>query len=278
MPYMNYKLILLSALLFTAPGAISAHHTLTLARAPQLSASVMSQLWSPFINYLTETTGHKIKLKIYSEREAFEADIKDAKVELYFGNPGYGIVGHLNHGYIPLIRSDRKLLEGIIVTRKDSGIENIQQLSGKQIAFPSPRAFAASLFIHSHLSADFNIDYQPVYTGSHDNTYRAVQMGKFIAGGGVVRTLERESPLLQEQLRIIYTTPGIKPHPLMAHPNVSLAIRQSIQESILRLDLNENGKTLLKNINLQKPVVADYSRDYQPIEKLATKMYPNLLH
>lgn len=34
MPYMNYKLILLSALLFTAPGAISAHHTLTLARAP----------------------------------------------------------------------------------------------------------------------------------------------------------------------------------------------------------------------------------------------------
>jgi len=255
-----------------------ADHPLILARAPQLSPSVTSEIWSPFVKYLSKQTQHEIILKTYANRADFENDIKAGNVDLYFGNPGYGVVGHLLHGYLPLIRSDKKLLKGIIVVKKDSQINDIQQLNGKVIAFPAKRAFAASLYIRSRIASDFNINYQPLYTGSHDNNYRTVAIGKAAAGGGVKRTLERENMKLREQLKIIYTTPGMKPHPLMASPDIPLALRSSIQKAILNLNKDTSGKKLLKSIKIQKPVIADYEKDYQPIEPFATQMYQNLLN
>ena len=270
----RFSLFLVLLLISTS---VLAERTLVLGRAPQLSASTISQQWSPFVRHLSEATGTKIILKVYHDRSEFEGDVKDGKVDLYFGNPGYGIVGHLRHGYIPLVRSDRKLLEGIVVVKKESGIESIQQLSDKRIAFPAETAFAASLYIRSRLDSDFKIAYQPFYVGSHDNTYRTVLVGKAAAGGGVKRTLESEPRRIREQLQIIYTTPGMKPHPLMAHPRVPENIRKSIQKAIVDLNKDDAGKKLLKTVKLQKPVIADYTQDYQPIEPFVTKMYKYLL-
>jgi len=36
--------------------------------------------------------------------------------------------------------------------------------------------------------------------------------------------------------------------------------------------MDDEGKKILKTVKLQKPVIADYSRDYQSIEPLAKKM------
>lgn len=274
---MNYRFVLLfSTLLFSTN--IIAERALILARAPQLSPSIISQQWSPFVKYLSEATGIKIILKVYTERSTFEMDIKEGKVDLYFANPGYGIAGHLKHGYIPLIRSGRKLLEGIIVVNKDSGIKNIQQLNGKIIAFPAKNAFVASLYVQSRLNSDFNINYQPKYYGLHDNAYRSVLIGNAIAASGVKRTLNAQNPKLREQLQIIYTTPGINPHPLMAHPRVSVDKQKSIQEVILTMNKNATGKKLLKIIKLQNPVIADYARDYQSIEPLVKNVYQFMLN
>ena len=129
----NRLFIFLFSLLISISA--TAEQTLVLARAPQLSPSVTSQKWTPFVKDLAKKTGVNIILKVYKDRTEFEGDIKNAEVDLYFGNPGYGVVGHIRHGYIPLIRSERKLLEGIVVVRKDSGIEKVNQLDGKTIAY-----------------------------------------------------------------------------------------------------------------------------------------------
>ena len=183
---MKGKYIVFFILVFSSN--VAAERSLILARAPQLSASVTSNIWGPFVKSLSESTNLNIKLKVYDERLDFENDIKLGKIDLYFGNPGYGVAGHLKHGYIPLIRSDRKLLEGIVVTKKDSDIQTIEQLNGKIIAFPDKSAFAASIIVRSRINSDFNIKFKTLYTGSHDNTYRAVLIGKALAGGGVKRT------------------------------------------------------------------------------------------
>ena len=257
---------------------VLAERSLILARAPQLSASVTSNIWGPFVKSISEATNVHITLKVYDHRSDFENDIKNAKVDLYFGNPGYGVVGHLKHGYIPLIRSDRKLLEGIVVAKKDSDIKTIEQLNDKVIAFPDKNAFAASMIVRSRLKSDFNIKFETLYTGSHDNTYRAVLIGKALAGGGVKRTLERENIKIREQLRIIYTTPGMKAHPIMAHPALPISIRTSIQNAILNMDKNSVGKKLLKSVKLQKPVITDYSADYKSFEPMVIEMYQKLLN
>jgi len=254
-----------------------AQQALILARAPQLSPDIISKTWTPFVDYLKKETGRQISLKVYLKREEFERDILNGDVDLYFGNPAYGIIGHLNHGYMPLIRSDRKLLEGIIVVRKDSGIHSIKDLENKKIAFPSPNAFAASKYIRSLFDSGELSSYSTVFTGSHDNTYRAVLVGEVAAGSGVTRTLELEDATLKEKLKIIYTTPGLKSHPLMAHPRVSAMEQKAIQTAILALNLSDAGKKMLESIKLQRPVIADYTTDYKSVENLSIKMYHHML-
>ena len=273
---MHMKLVFLLAVQFVC-STVLASPSLVLARAPQLSPSIISQQWGPFIKHLSVTTGIDITLKVYTDRASFEHDILAGKVDLYFGNPGYGIIGHLLHGYTPIIRSNRKLLEGILVVKKDSGIKNIEQLNNKIIAFPDENAFAASLYIRARMNSDLKIDFQPLYTGSHNNSYRAVLIGKAAAGGGVQRTLENEDSALREQLLTIYTTPGMKSHPLMIHPKVSENIRNSIQQAILDMDTDSAGKKLLKTIKLQQPVIADYLRDYKSVESFAIEAYQNMM-
>lgn len=273
---MRNKICFLIAAFFMVQAA-SAETTLVLARAPQLSPSVISEIWTPFVNQLSEKTGIKIALKVYSDRSEFESDIKAAKVDLYFGNPGYGVIGHARHGYLPLVRSDRKLLKGILVVRKDAGIKNMNDLNNKLIAFPSKNAFAASLYMRSRLDSDYSINYKAFYPGTHDNVYRAVLIGKAAAGAGVSRTLEREPVQIREQLEIIYTTPGMKSHPLMALPSIPKKIRKSIVQAILSMNESDDGRKILKSVKLQQPVASNYQKDYQAIEQLALKMYQQLL-
>jgi len=256
---------------------IHAQPSYVFARAPQLSPAKTSDLWGPFVKHLTDSTKTQITLKVYITREEFESDLRKGNIDFYFGNPGYGVIGHIRDGYVPIIRSNKKSLEGIVVVKKDSGIKNIDQLNNSTIAFPDKTAFAASLYLRASIKNNFNINYKSIYTGAHDNTYRAVLIGKAVAGGGVERTLQQTPLDIQDQLKIIYKTPGIRPHPIMAHPKVPLKIRQHVQAAVLGLNTSKAGKALLKKIKLQQPVIANYDLDYKNIENIITKEYSYLL-
>lgn len=250
---------------------------LTLARAPQLSPSILAKTWGPYVDYLSDNIGEKIILKLYSERAEFESDIVKGNVDFYFGNPAYAVVGKLVNKYTPLVRGDKTRLRGIIVVRKDSEINSIEDLRNKLIVFPGKTAFAASLYIQDQLENALKLPYKAAFVDNHNNAYRSVLAGKYIASGGVVRTLEREPEAIKQNLKIIYETPGVKPHVLMAHQRVSKQIQDKVIEATIRLNDTSSGKKMLKSLKLVEPVKADYDLDYKKLEKLTMKVYAHLL-
>lgn len=251
--------------------------TFVIARAPQLSIAKTEKAWSPYIKYLTETCKVKFKLKLYNSRKHFENDIKLGKVDFYYGNPGYGIVGHINHGYRPIIRSDKKKLQGILVVREDASIKNIDDLKGKKLVFPGKTAFAASLLIKDHLDKSHHLTYKEDYVLGHDNVYRNVLNGNFDAGGGVYKTLNQEPDGIRKKLRVIHETPGVASHPLMVHPSVPDEVTDSVIKNTLALNQTEQGKKILKKIKLTQPVIPDYDKEYLPLEPFIKKVYSYLL-
>ena len=247
-----------------------------LARAPQRSAVKMSQAWNQFIDALRRESGVRIRLKLYNERIAFERDLKNGTPDFAFGNPAYLIVANQRHGYLPILRSDKTLLKGIVVVRRDSAIKKLSDLNGSKIVFPGKHAFAASLYLRA-LLGEAGLKYIPVYVNGHDNVYRNVASGNFIAGGGVYRTLAVEKGQLMNQLRVVYETPGIRPHPLIVRPDVPLTIVHRVRDAILKMWNTPDGRTLLTKIKLEKPVTADFNRDYSAIKKISLKAYLELL-
>lgn len=271
------KRIVLYLLMSLFCAAANAETVYVFGRAPQLSAVAVSQVWTPFVEYLNEHTDFTFKIKVYQERREFEQDVVSGNLDFYYGNPGYLIVGKKLHNYEGLVRSNKKQLKGVIVTKADSEITHISQLENKDILFPGKNSFVASLYIRSLLSEELKLPFQAKYVKGHDNVYRAVALGRYAAGGGVMRTLDREPPALKNKLKIIYETPGMAPHPIVAHPRVRSVVKNALVDTVLAMQDTPEGKALLGTIKMQSPVRVDYKQDYLPIEGIALNMYKDLV-
>lgn len=254
-------------------GQANAQPSYTLEVVPQFPRLIIHRDWTPLVEYLSRETGAAIQLKLHDSIPGFEVELLRGGPDFAFMNPYQAMKAKKQQGYVPLVRDSAHALKTILVVKKDSPIKTLQDLNGKLIAFPSPNAFAASLYARALLT-DKNIEFIPRYVLTHPNVYRHIILGKATAGGGVEGTLARESSAIRAQLRTLHTGPGVAPHPLCAHPRVPAVLREAVTRAILDLPRDKpNGQRLLEAVQLPKPVRAHYARDYEPLERLDLDKY-----
>ena len=261
-------------LLFAAAVAVAQEKKVyILAVVPQFTPSEVHRNWSPIVEKLSRATGRQIEIKIYPSIQKFETAFLNGEIDLVFMNPYHAVMAKRAQGYIPLVRDDANRLIGILLVQRDSPIKSIKELNGKELAFPAPNSFAASLYMRALLAEQEKISITPRYLKTHSNVYRHVIMGEAVAGAGVNNTLKREPPEVQAQLRLLFETPGVPSHPVVAHPRVPEGLRQTVTNTLLEMQNDPAGQKLLTGIQMPKPVRADYAKDYQPLEKLALEKY-----
>ncbi|MDH4317928.1 MAG: phosphate/phosphite/phosphonate ABC transporter substrate-binding protein [Desulfobulbaceae bacterium] len=239
---------------------------------PQFPATTIQNNWKPLLDEVVRVTGYKIGLKFYKSIPEFEQGFLEGVPDFAYMNPYHQVMAAKAQGYIPLIR-DSKELEGLLVVRKDDTIGSVQELNGKELAFPSPNALAASLYMRALLVGLEHVNFTPNYVKTHSNVYRHVLLGKAAAGGGVNKTLQDEPKELREQLRILYKTPGISSHPISVHPRVSSNVAKAISEAFIKLAGDPHGRELLREVAIPEPVMADYEKDYKPLEMLGLEKF-----
>ena len=245
----------------------------TLAVVPQASPAETYRRWAPFAEQLQRATGQHLQLRVYRTFDEFETDLVNGRADFAYMNPYHFLMARKAQGYLPLVRDGSRLLSGQLLVRRDSPVQSIKDLDGKVIAFPDPNAFAASLYMRALLQDKAKIRFTPSFFGTHGNVYRHVILGDVAAGAGVNVTFARERAEIRDELRVLYETPGTAPHPLCAHPRIPADLREAVTKAVLELGKNENGRTLLKRIDILQPVRATYARDYRPLEKLDLKKF-----
>jgi len=245
----------------------------TLAVVPQAQAIAIAQKWAPFALKVSQESGVTIQIKTYySTIPQFEADLKNGVPDFAYMNPYHIVMVHKTQKYIPLIK-DSDPLVGILVAHKNTGINYIQDVNGKEIVFPAPNAFGASLYMRALLTRQERIHFTPRYVQTHDNVYRHVLLDKAPAGGGVKDTFDNEPEEIKNHLKIIYQTPPTVSHPLAAHPRVPESVRNKVVKAILKLGADKANKELFANIEIDKPIEADYETDYAPLAKLGLEKF-----
>lgn len=269
---LSKHVIIVVVLLAAMSSVTEAADGYALARAPQRSQASLIRDWQPLVEYLGRETGVRFYLETYSSSVAFEGSLISGTPDFFFTSPYYFLIARQRHGYIPLIRG-KKPLVGILVVRDDSGIASVNGLQGKTLAFPSPNAYAASLYMRALLAEKEKVTFTPIYVETHDNVYRNVVFRNAAGGGGVLRTLNAEPQGLSNQLRVIYRTPGSASHPLSAHPRVPQEVREAVAEALLKLATVESGRKLLDRLKLRNPVRANHERDYAWIKALGLEKY-----
>jgi len=243
---------ILSISLFVAlpATALANADSFSFSIVPQQSASKMAKLWTPILNYLSKKSGYQLRFKTAKNIPTFEQRLSQGEYDFAYMNPYHYTVYHEHPGYKAIAKAKNKRIRGIIVVRKNSGYNTLQELAGQDLAFPSPAAFAASILTRSEFKSR-DIPITPKYVSSHDSVYRNVASGRMKAGGGVVRTFKNVAPEISDQLRILWTTAGYTPHAITVHPRVPEETVDRIKQAIINMDKDPEGKALLASIKIK---------------------------
>jgi len=232
---------------------------------PQQSGSKLSRLWSPILAYLEQRTGYRLQFATARNIPTFEQRLREDKYDFAYMNPYHYVEFHKQSGYMAFAKAKDKRLKGILVVRKDSPYHSLEQLSGKEIAFPS-HAFAASDVMRARFrQLGESIEARDV--ASHDSAYRNVAQGRYAAGGGVMRTFRNAAPDVRNALRILWTSPDFTPHAFAADPNVPPAVVKRLEQAMLNMDKDPKGRALLKAIRL-KGIAAARNSDWNDVRAL----------
>jgi phosphonate transport system substrate-binding protein len=242
------------------------------AIVPQFPAVEIHRDWSPLLDRLEKETGLNFTLAINASIPEFEDALLAGQPDFAYMNPYHQVMAKRAKGYVPLVRGGN-LLTGVLMVRKDDPIKSVSELDGKDIAFPAPNAFGASLWLRALLAEQAKIRINPVYVKTHSNVYRYVTSGRAAAGGGINATLADESEEVRANLRVLLETPGVPSHPLSVHPRVPEVVRKQVTEALLRMAAEPGGQALMENVQMESLRRADYARDYFPLEKFGLEKY-----
>jgi len=239
---------------------------------PQFPAAKIYTTWSPLLQRIGQDAGLCFDLRVSASIPEFEQKFLKGESDFVFLNPYHAVLAYQKKKYQPLLADAQDLLTGILVVRSDNPIKNLHDLKGKNITFPAPNSFAASLLIRAELAKQ-KIDINSVFVKTHSNVYRSVINKDALAGGGVNNTLDNEAHEVRQQLRVLYETPAYTPHPVATHPTVTSEVRDRFFKAMVKLAQDEEGQKLLDGINLTKPQAVSYAKNYKVLESLQLEKF-----
>lgn len=264
------------AVLLSLPVQIQAQEqVLTFGIVPQQSAITLAKNWGPILQHLSQETGYKIVFRTAKDIPEFEQRVLNGEYDIAYMNPYHYTVFHQKPGYNAFAKQKDKLIRGIVVTKKDSPVQDLKDLDGKTLVFPSPAAFAASVVPRSSLKA-MGINFTPQYVSSHDSVYLNVAKDFFPAGGGIERTLSNTDDAVRSNLKVLWRTPGYTPHAFATHPAMTKEMSAKVAQALLALNDSSEGQALLARIKF-KGIESAQNSDWDDVRDLNITLLDQLL-
>jgi phosphonate transport system substrate-binding protein len=233
---------------------------------PQQSPSKLARKWLPLLKFISQKSGVELQFATAPDIPTFEKQLAEGHYDIAYMNPYHYVVLSKQVGFKALVHEQDKKIQGIIVAFKDSKIDKLEDLSSQTIAFPAPASFAATLIPKANL-AQQHISFKSEYVDSHDEVYRNIVAGRFVAGGGIMRTFNALPDYFREQLKIIWTSQGYTPHAIATHPRVNDDIRQKLLAEFLAVSKSEKASELLIPL-LMKGFTAAEDKDWNDVRSL----------
>lgn len=253
----SFRCIAVAFFLSAASASANADDVYTFGVIPQGSAIQAAKDWTPILLALEQKTGLQFRFATASDDRTFAQRVRDESWDFVYMSPDEFVNDdRRNDTYKPIARARNLKLKGIVVVPQNSDAEKLEDLDRRSIAVPS-QAFAADVVPQAVLR-NSGIQVSAQSMSSQDSVYQAVIDGRAAAGGGTARSFNAMLPETRSALRILWTSEGYTPHAITVHSRVPLEITRRVQEALIDLHLDMQGKKMLKSI---APEGLDYAKD-----------------
>lgn len=163
--------------------------TLIFAYTPVEDPAVYKTAWSDFLTHLEKETGKKVVFfPVQSNAAQIEA-MRSGRLHIAGFNTGSNPLAVNCAGFRPftiMASKDGNFgYEMEIITYPGSGIEKVEDIKGKELAFTSPTSNSGFKAPSAILKADYDMiperDFEPQFSGKHDNSILGVANKDYLA-------------------------------------------------------------------------------------------------
>lgn len=221
--------------------------TLIFAYTPVEDPAVYAEVWAGFLEHLSQATGKEVQFfPVQSNAAQIEA-MRAGRLHIAGFNTGSNPLAVACAGFRPfaMMAADDGSFgyEMEIITYPGSGIETVEDIRGGQMAFTAETSNSGFKAPSAILSAEFGMvagtDFEPVFSGAHDNSIIGVANKDYpaaaIANSVLRRMLERDV-VTSDQLVSIYTSQTFPTTGYGTAYNLTPELQTAIQEAFFSYD------------------------------------------
>ncbi|MDA8747753.1 phosphate/phosphite/phosphonate ABC transporter substrate-binding protein [Litoreibacter sp.] len=163
--------------------------TLIFAYTPVEDPAVYKTAWSDFLTHLEAETGKSVVFFPVQNNAAQIEAMRSGRLHIAGFNTGSNPLAVNCAGFSPftiMAAEDGGFgYEMEIITYPGSGIEGVEDIKGKQLAFTSPTSNSGFKAPSAILKADYDMiperDFEPAFSGKHDNSILGVANKDYLA-------------------------------------------------------------------------------------------------
>jgi phosphonate transport system substrate-binding protein len=188
----------------TDASALVDPDTLIFAYTPVEDPAVYAEAWADFITHMETTTGKKVQFFPIDSNAAQIEAMRAGRLHISGFNTGSNPLAVACAGFRPFAMMAAKDgsfgYEMEIITHPGSGIEKVEDLKGKKLAFTSETSNSGFKAPSALLQAEYDLvagtDFEPVFSGKHDNSILGVANKDYpaaaIANSVMTRMIDRD--------------------------------------------------------------------------------------
>ena len=189
--------------------------TLIFAYTPVEDPAVYAKVWKGFLEHMEKVTGKKIQFfPVQSNAAQIEA-MRAGRLHIAGFNTGSNPIAVACAGFKPfatMASADNTFgYEMEIITYPGSGIEKVQDLKGKRLAFTQETSNSGFKAPSAILKAEYGLearkDFEPVFSGKHDNSILGVANRDYPAAAvanSVMQRMIARGVVKADQIKSIY--------------------------------------------------------------------------
>lgn len=246
----------------TDPSQLVDPDTLVFAYTPVEDPAVYANVWKGFLDHLAQVTGKKVQFFPVQENAAQIEAMRAGRLHVSGFNTGGNPLAVACAGFRPFAMMASK--EGAfgyemeIITYPGSGIEKIEDVKGKKLAFTSETSNSGFKAPSAILKAEYNLtagtDFEPVFSGKHDNSilgvankdYPAAAVANSVLNRMVARDVVKKDQIVSVYKSQTFPTTGYG----VAH-NLTPELQEKIKQAFF--SYNWEGSELLKEFQSSEP-------------------------
>ena len=231
------------------------------AYTPVEDPAVYEEAWSDFIAHMEKETGKSVQFfPVQSNAAQLEA-MRSGRLHVSGFNTGSNPLAVNCAGFVPftmMAREDDSFgYEMEIITYPDSGVEKVEDIKGKSLAFTSPTSNSGFKAPSAILKSEFDMlperDFEPVFSGKHDNSILGVANKDYVAASianSVKNRMVQREVVTEDQMVTIYKSQTFPTTGYgMAH-NLNPELAEKIKAAFF--SFNWEGSSLKKEFEKSK--------------------------